>query len=143
MKYQIGIVGLALGIFAVGMAIFQNDLRSPKPAPEPEPEPTFKELAVEAGRKVIQEKILKKEERSPAKNGAEVAEESVRDGIELTYMILGFVAMVLGVLSWTQKDHIRISGGAVALGLMAVAWQYVLIGVVIAVIILVLANVSA
>lgn len=141
MKGKIGIIGLIVGLIAVCLAIFQNDLRPQKPPPEPKPEPTLKELAVEAGKKVINDKILKKEDDPPP-----IPEDPLtasHDRIELTYMTLGFLAMVLGVVSWVKKDHIRISGGAISLGLMAVAWQYVLIGVVIAVVILILANISA
>ena len=141
MKHKIGIIGLIVGLIAVGLAIFQNDLRPQQPPPEPKPEPTLKELAVEAGKKVINDKILKKEVEPPP-----ITEDplvSSHDRVELTYMILGFLAMVLGVVSWVKKDHIRISGGAISLGLMAVAWQFVLIGVVIAVVILILANISA
>jgi len=141
MKHKIGIIGLIVGIIAVGLAIFQNDLLPQEPPQEPKPVPTLKELAVEAGKKVINDKILKKEEDPPP-----VEEDSLvspRDRIGLTYMILGFLAMVLGIVSWVKKDHIRISGGAISLGLMAVAWQYVMIGVVIAVVILILANISA
>jgi hypothetical protein len=141
MKHKIGIIGLIVGIIAVGLAIFQNDLRPQEPPQEPKPVPTLKELAVEAGKKVINDKILKKEEDPPP-----VEEDSLvspRDRIGLTYMILGFLAMVLGIVSWVKKDHIRISGGSISLGLMAVAWQYVMIGVVIAVVILILANISA
>ena len=141
MKHKIGIIGLIIGLIAVGLAIFQNDLRPQKPPPEPKPEPTFKELAVEAGKKVINDKILKKEADPPPIPEDPLA--SPHDRIELTYMILGFLAMILGVVSWVKKDHIRISGGAVSLGLMAVAWQYVLIGVLIAVVILIVANMSA
>jgi hypothetical protein len=65
------------------------------------------------------------------------------DSVALVYAALGFLAMVLGIVSWVKKDHIRISGGAISLGLMAVAWQYVLIGVTIAIIIFILANLSA
>ena len=58
-------------------------------------------------------------------------------------MGLGFLAMVLGITSWVRKDHIRLSGGAVAVGLVAVGWEYVLVGLLIAIVILVVANFSA
>ena len=138
-KHQIGIVGLAVGLIAIGVAAFQNNLR-PEPPP-PEPEPTLKELAVDAGKKLIEEKILKKDSDSSADN--ESIMEERYDTVQLTYMGLGFVALILGVISWIRKDHIRISGGAVSLGLMAIAWQYVLIGIAVAVVILILASLSA
>ena len=131
MKHSIGIIGLVIGLIAVGLAIFQDDLR---------PKPTLKELAVEASKKVLSENILKKGE---GKESSIVSPPASRDGVYLSYMILGFIAMILGIVSWVKKDHIRISGGAISLGLMAVAWQYVLIGVAIAVVILIIANFGA
>ncbi|MDF1739819.1 MAG: hypothetical protein P1U86_11725 [Verrucomicrobiales bacterium] len=135
MKHRIGIIGLVVGLIALGLAIFQDALR-----PQP-PEPTLKEVASEAGKKFLTEKFL-----SPESDSQPIAEPRVvalYDGVDLTYMILGFIAMILGIFSWVKKDHIRISGGAISLGLMAVAWQYVLIGVAIAVVILIIANFGA
>lgn len=144
MKLQYGIIGLVVGLIAVGIAIFQDDLFA-EPEPVVEEEVSLKELALEASKKLIKEKLLKEEgeEPEPPKGkktvlGMEIDER--HNGVQLTYMALGFAAMVLGTISWVKKDHIRISGGAVALGLVAVAWQYVLIGVLIAIVILVLAN---
>lgn len=144
MKLQYGIIGLVVGLIAVGIAIFQDDLFA-EPEPVVEEEVSLKELALEASKKLIKEKLLKEEgeEPEPPKGkktvlGMEIEER--HNGVQLTYMALGFAAMVLGTISWVKKDHIRISGGAVALGLVAVAWQYVLIGVLIAIVILVLAN---
>jgi len=47
--------------------------------------------------------------------------------------------MVIGFVAWIHKDHIRIAGGAVSFGLIALAWQYAMVGVTIAVAVLVLA----
>jgi len=49
------------------------------------------------------------------------------------------LAMVIGFVAWIHKDHIRIAGGAVSFGLIALAWQYAMVGVTIAVAGLVLA----
>lgn len=57
-------------------------------------------------------------------------------------MSLGFLVMILGVISWIEKDHIKIASGAISLGLMAVAWQFVLIGVVIGITIIIVGNLS-
>jgi len=65
------------------------------------------------------------------------------DGVQRTYFILGFLAMACGILSWVQKDHIRISGGAISLGLLAVGWQYVLVGLMISIVILIIASIGA
>ena len=131
----LGLIGLIVGLVAVLIAIFQNDLRPPPP---PEDERTLTEVASEATKKLIQEKILKE---SPPE--AVPDHEKRHDAVALTYMALGFLAIVLGVVSWIRRDHIRLSGGAVAIGLVAVGWEYVLVGLLIAVVILVLANFSA
>jgi hypothetical protein len=147
MKIQYGIIGLVVGLIAVGIAIFQNDLFA-EPEPVVKADESLKELAVEASKKLIREKLLNKEDAQsePPKEkksvmGVEIDER--HNGVQITYMALGFAAMILGTISWAKKDHMRVSGGAVALGLVAVAWQYVLIGIVIAVVIFVLANLGA
>ncbi len=134
-RNYLGVIGLTVGLIAVAIAIFQNDLRPP----EPEDNRTLTEVAGEATKKLIREKILKEEPESPP-----VADHEKRhDFIAITYMSLGFLAMVFGITSWVRKDHIRLSGGAVAVGLVAVGWEYVLVGLCIAVIVLVFANFSA
>lgn len=149
MNFHYGIIGLVVGLIAVGIAIFENDLLA---APEPEPvvmaDESLKDLAVEASKKLIRDKWLNKDDAKPEPSKEKKTvlgmEIDVRhNGVQLTYMALGFAAMILGTVSWVKKDHIRLSGGAVALGLVAVAWQYVLIGVVIAIVIFVIANLGA
>ncbi|MGJ8674293.1 hypothetical protein [Rubritalea sp.] len=140
MKHKFGTFGILVGLIALCIAIFQNDLRPEESAPIQQPEPTLKELAVEASKKLINDKILKEETPSVA---PDIPSEEKHDAIQLTYMALGFLAIVLGAISWIRKDHIRLSGGAISLGIMAVAWQYVLIGITVAVIILIIANIGA
>lgn len=153
MRKYIGVAGLILGVIAVGVAIFQGNIRDFISPPEPlvQDKRSIKELAFAAGKKVLADK-LRETADGPSKPQPQV--ESKKDGlfvdisskydpVSLVYALLGFAAMVLGVISWVKKDHIRISGGAISLGLMAVAWQYVLVGVTIAVIILILAILSA
>jgi hypothetical protein len=57
--------------------------------------------------------------------------------------LLGLAAIGLGVVSWIRKEHVRMAGGAIALGLIGVCWQWVLVAVCIAVVIFLLANVAA
>ena len=152
MREYIGVVGLVLGVIAVGIAIFQGNIRDFVSPPEPEiqDERSIKELVIGAGKKLLADKLREKQEnpvmQSPAqteKNGLFRGISDKYDRVAMIYAVLGFSAMVLGVISWVKKDRIRISGGAISLGLMAVAWQYVLIGVVIAIIILLIASISA
>ncbi len=152
MKGYIGIIGLVIGVIAVGIAIFQGNIRDVVSPPEPEvqDERSIKELAVEAGKKMLVDKLREKQTDSmpqrpsvSEKTGFFSGVGEKYDSVALVYAVLGFLAMVLGIVSWVKKDHIRISGGAISLGLMAVAWQFVLIGVTIAIIIFILANLSA
>ncbi|MCB1226434.1 MAG: hypothetical protein KDK99_11520 [Verrucomicrobiales bacterium] len=144
MKQVIGILGLTFGVIAIGVAIFQDNLREiTSPPPE---ERSLKELAVSAGKKFLADKLL--EDRSPPAppekaSGLFSGISNRYDAVAMVYAVMGFAAMILGLISWIRRDHVRISGGAVALGLMAVAWQYVLVGVGIAVVIFLLANLSA
>ncbi len=149
-KHRIGIIGLVIGLIAVGIAIFQDDLRAeiiPEDTPVVEVEkkeaPSFKELAIKVSKRVIQDKILKEDNAAHLPPVEEDELHAPHDSIALIYTGLGFLAMVLGIISWVKKEHIRIAGGAISLGLVAIAWQYVLIGVGIAIIILILANFSA
>ncbi len=137
-KKYLGTVGLIIALLAIGIAVFQDDIRENfKPKPKPKPEKTLKELAVEAGKKIIKEKILKEEPEEK-----KIA-QTKRDFVEITYCALGFLAIIFGAISWIQDDHIRISSGAISLGLIALAWQYVLVGVGIAVFILIVTSLAA
>lgn len=142
MKNHLGIAGLIVGLVAVALAIFQNEIRdSSAPAPPPPKEElSLKEVAAEAGKKLLKEKILK--ETPPPPTPQPNPTVAPRDTIAMVYTVLGFIAMGLGIFSWVKKDHIRISGGAVSLGLMAIAWQYVLIAVAVAVVIIIISNIS-
>ena len=134
MRHYFATIGLILGFIAVGLAAFETHLIASEPPP-PEDERSLKELAVDASKKILKEKVLKEEVPPPP--------EKPFHPIRVTYMLLGLGAMGFGLTSWIKKEHIRMSGGAAALGLMAICWQWVLIGVCIAVVIFILANISA
>ena len=125
-KNYFGIIGLCIGLIAVGIAVFQDDMR-----PEtPEDDRTLTEIAGEATKSLIREKILKED--------VEPDHKKRHDHIAITYMSLGFIALGLGVASWVRRDHMRISFAAVGLGLCAIAWEYVLVGVGVAALLIVL-----
>jgi hypothetical protein len=151
-KNYIGITGLIIGIIAVGIAIFQGNIRDVVSPPKPvvQDERTIQQLAMEAGKKILADKLREMQKdpvpqlpSTPEKSRIFAGVSDEYDSVAMVYAVMGFIAMVLGIVSWMKKDHIRISGGAISLGLMAVAWQYVLVGVTIAIIILIIANLSA
>ncbi|MEZ5305304.1 MAG: hypothetical protein R3F11_32380 [Verrucomicrobiales bacterium] len=135
MKHLLGIIGLVFGFAALAIAVFQHDLRPP---PEPRPKPTLKEVAAEATKHLIQEKILKEKSGESARLG-----ERRHDAIEITFMGLGLVAIILGTISWVRKEHIRLSSGAIALGVIAVAWEVVLLGILLGVAVVVIGYFSS
>ena len=92
MKHNFGTYGIIVGLLALCIAIFQNDLRPDDPVPIEQAEPTLKELAVEASKKLIKDKILKQETPSEAPT---IPSKEEHDGIQLTYMAVGFLAIVL------------------------------------------------
>ncbi len=133
---HIGISGLVVGFIALTVAIFQDNLREAIGTPA-KPDPTLLELARDAGKQLIADKFLKEEDQPSSKPSAPL------DPVQASCTGLGLLAMILGVTSWIRKEHIRVSGGAISLGLVAIAWQYILLGMVIAAIIIVLANLQA
>jgi|UniRef100_UPI00378353C8 hypothetical protein len=141
MSNRLAAIGLVIALIAVSLAAFRNNYIHPAPPPEP-PKPTLREVAGEAAKKLLEEKILRKQPTAPAP----VNKDSSRLPLhpyQMVYTALGLLGFTLGVLSWCRKDHIRLAGAAAAIGLMAVCWEWVLIGVCIAIVILILANLSA
>jgi hypothetical protein len=133
MKHLFSTFGLVLGFLAVGLAAFEAHLVASEPPKEDTR--TLRELAGEAGKRILKEKILKEEPAAP--------QPKPFNTVRIAYTGLGLMAVGLGLFSWIKKEHIRMSGGAVALGLVAICWQWVLIGVCIAVVIFLLAHLSA
>jgi hypothetical protein len=112
-KNLIGVIGIVIALAGVGVAIFQDDLRPP-PTPGTI---QLKDVALEKGAELL---------------GIKVAEKTSSDWVRLTHLLLGFLAIILGVTSWIKKENHRVSAAAVSLGIVAAAWEYFLIGVVVA-----------
>jgi prolipoprotein diacylglyceryltransferase len=141
MSNLLAAIGLVIGLIAVSLAAFRNNYIYSSPSPEPQ-KTTLKEVAGEAAKKLLEEKVLR---RQPA------AQQSTREDsrrlplhpYQMVYTALGLLGFSLGILSWCRKEHIRLAGAASAVGLMAVCWEWVLIAVCIAVVILILSHLSA
>lgn len=132
MRHRYSSIGLIVGFLAVAVAAFESHLVASNPPPEDKR--SLGELATDAGKKILKEKILKEGPVEPPPKPFHP--------VRVSYMLMGLAAMGLGAVSWIKKEHIRMSGGAVALGLVAICWQWVLIGVCIAVVIFLLAHLS-
>ena len=120
-RNAIGIIGIVIALMGVGIAIFHDDLRSPTQI-----------APVEMKDRVI--------EKSAELLGIEVQSESTNDTVTVVQFGLGFLAIVLGVVSWVRKENHRISSAAAALGILVVAWEYVLIAAGVAIVILILGS---
>jgi hypothetical protein len=132
MSHRFATLGLIIGFGALILAAFESHLIATNPPPEDTR--TLSQLAAEAGKKTLKEKFLKEEATKPPPKPF--------SPVRLAYTLLGLIAMALGTVSWIRKEHIRMAGGAIAVGLIAICWHWVLIGVGIAIVIFILANLS-
>ena len=124
-KNVFGIVGIVIALTGIGIAIFQDELGS-----DPPPVSTqLKEKVLHKGAELL---------------GVETKASSVkRDFVKIASMSLGLLAIVLSVVSFIRKEYYRIAGMAGTLGIVAITWEYVVIGVVIAIIVFIIINIMA
>ena len=122
MSGKIGIAGVLVALIAIAVAIFQDEIRANT---QPEPTGTVEKLVVK-GKTLLG--VNSKAEK--------------RDVVDYTYMGMGLLALVLGVVSFLAKEGHRVSAASAALGIVAIGWQYVLIGVAVAVVILLIGNLA-
>ena len=136
MRNRIAVIAFVLGLLAVGMAAFQNNIVHATPKTEQaESKRTLKEVAADAAKKVLEEKVLHK--KPPPKPDTDPRRLPLHP-YQMVFTGLGILAIGLGVFAWTQKAHTRLAASAVGLGLIAIAWEWVLIAVGIAIAIFVL-----
>lgn len=136
MRNIFAILGLVLGFLAIGMAAFEKHVAAsevPADAPK-EDKRTMKELAAEAGKKLLKEKILKEEQPAPKPKPESLSPTRI------AYTFLGLIAIACGGIAWMRKENLRMAGGAISAGLIAVAWEYVLVAVGVAAFILILST---
>jgi len=119
-------------MLALAMAVFQADIRATVKS-APAPEPSLGELAIDAGKHLIREKFLGQKEKAPISN---TSSDNLHDWVQIIYMSLGVIGIFLGIISWINKENMRISGSAVSLGFIVAAWQYTVIAIGIAVVII-------
>ncbi len=138
MKNRLAAIAFILGLVAVGMAAFQNNFvhAPPKPAAS-EDKRTLKEVAAEAAKTLLEEKVLHKD--PPAKAETDPRRLPLHP-YQMVFTGIGVLAIGLGVFAWTQKAHARLAASAIGLGLIAIAWEWVLIAICIAVVIFILSS---
>ena len=112
---RIGLIGIVIAVLGICCAIFQDDLRAQITPDSPK----------------IEQSVLKEGIR--IFSSGDVSHDK-RDVVDFIYMGMGILGLILGVISYIVKENHRIAAAAGALGVMAIAWQYVLIGVLVAVV---------
>lgn len=139
-RHLLSLIAFILGFTGVCMAAFQNNIHA-KISPAQEEETGWKKKAGQAVRKLVEEKLPAMQAPPPAAPPADATQLPLTPW-QMGYTLAGLLAMGLGAFAWSLRQNVRLSGAAVALGVVAVAWQWALIGVMIAVAIFLLANFS-
>jgi hypothetical protein len=119
----IGLVGICIALVGVAVAVFQDDLRA-----NPSLTTQVRERVGETVAEIA---------------GVESEPAAPRDWVTMTYLALGLAALAAGVASFLRHENQRVSGMAGALGIIVVGWEYVLIGVLVAVVLLIIMNIGA
>ena len=139
---HLALIGFFVGLVAVGLAAFRNNViyETPPPTSSSKQDRSWTELASAAAKKWVAKKV------SPPTTHQPPVSPDKRylplHPYEMLYTALGVVAIGLGAFSWSQKRHIRLSGTAAAIGIIVVAWEWALIGVLIAVALIIISNLS-
>ena len=130
----LGIVGLAVGFVGFGLSVF-----GPEVVQHVAPQPPRKELSdtlAEAAVK-FRQRMRDGGTASPAHQDA-VSWRRPSFAAALRFAALGggFAAVLLGCVGWLRGEDLRFDGSAVSIGLIALAWQQILIAIGVAVAVL-------
>ncbi len=115
---KFGYIGIALGSIALLLALVSFW------AGPISPQPTLETLVAEKAASIRSAAL-------DALSGKEVVSETYKTQwtidkvIDVIIPLLGGLAVILAVVSFTQKEPSRITGGAAALGLSAIAFQFI------------------
>lgn len=128
---RLGLIGTVLGLVALGVAVFHfffGPIEPPPPIENVVAETTIKL------KEAITLKLQGREYEAPVQGKALGPDKMV----EYSVIILGFVAIVLGVIGFVQREEWRPSGMALVLGSGAIAFQFavVVVGALLAVILI-------
>jgi len=117
---RFGLLGLSFAILGLAIALI-----SPLIEDSRHPPPTNLSSVLTETAEQIKEKLTKPD--MPVEPRRRV---SVRTIVMISGSVLGFLGAALGTAAWGRRESTRIAGIAVALGLAAIAWNYVLSAVI-------------
>lgn len=130
----LGLIGLL-----IAFAAWSGQLLTPQIAealqPPPPPKKNIAEKVADFGARVV-EKVKGEEKAMPAPM-PEVQQPLVNWNQRIRLIVAGasVLGVLLGVLSWVRGENHRVSIAAMAVGSLALAWSYVLLGIVCGVIV--------
>ena len=119
-KSTIGFIGIAIGAVALLMAI--THFWMGPISPQPSVEKTVAEKAVAIKNATIAALKGEKIEENVPPNTIDLDQ-----GVRITTSILGGLAVILGVVSFANREPFRVGGGAAFLGGAAIAFQFAVI----------------
>jgi hypothetical protein len=119
--HWIAVVGLILSFAGLALAVAAHVRREPSLLAPPR---SVREQVVDAAGTLI-DKLRGKEPPAPAPSPLRVAAS-----------VLGLVGLLAGSIGWIRRVDHRLCGAAAVVGLAAITWQWVLVGIVIGVVLL-------
>lgn len=122
MKNKYAAIGIIIGCIALVCAIFSEEIATLVDKLKPE--------------QSVIEKIIDKGKR--ALTLEENISKSSLNITRLIYMIGGSIGLLFSIFSFVQKEETRMSIISSAVSIAALAWAYVLLGIVIAVVLMIL-----
>ena len=124
-----GLVGIIVAFLGLAGAIFAPLALEAKRPPPKQLSDVLADTAVK-----IKDKIVKREAPTPPP-----AQTNWRVLAIITASALGFIGAALGTASWVRREDLRVSGAAVAVGVTAIAFHYIIAAIGVAIVCILLA----
>jgi hypothetical protein len=136
-RYAFGLIGLLIGLAGLAAAIARPYIAEALKPPEPPPQKLSDKLA-EVGDKFVGRMIDRVRGAKPAPVAAQPAPPPRTPWpwyLSVAAASLGFVAAVSGTAGWVRREDHRLAASAITAGFLAVAWVYIVMALVIALVI--------
>lgn len=131
-RHGLGLCGLALAVVGLTLAIARPYVAEMlEPPPLPEPRQKLSETLAEAGAKLVDRMVARARGKLAAAPQAELPPKP-RPPVRLWLLYLSIAATSLGLVGslsgtagWIRHEDPRLTGSAIAVGALAVAWVYI------------------
>jgi hypothetical protein len=137
-RYGLGLFGLIVGSVGLAVAVTQPYIAEALKPPPPPPQ-KFSDTLTEAGEKFVGRMI----DRVRGKKAEPLAAPAPPQPrpipwpwyLSITATSLGLIGAVLGTASWIRREDHRLAASAIVASALAVAWIYIVVALVIALVI--------